>query len=59
MLWLGQAIYPELYQEVDLKQTVIEAYYKDIIGLDIDDETYEMIISGEGLRKQGSGSGVL
>ncbi len=56
MLWLGKTIYPELYSDIDLKTTVV-SYYKDVLGLDIDDATYDAIISGEGLRTQGSGRG--
>lgn len=56
MLWLGKELYPELYEDIDLKETVT-SYYRDIIGLEIDDETWEQILAGEGLRAQGSGNG--
>lgn len=55
MIWLGSTLYPEQYADVDVKQTVID-YYQDIIGLTIDDATYEQILSGEGLRVQGTGN---
>lgn len=56
MLWLGKELYPELYADIDLKETVT-SYYRDIIGLEIDDETWKQILAGEGLRAQGSGNG--
>ncbi len=56
MLWLGATAYPDLFSDVDLKQTVVD-YYRDYLGLEIDDETYASMISGEGLRSTGGGSG--
>jgi iron complex transport system substrate-binding protein len=56
MLWLGTVAYPDLFADVDLKQTVVD-YYRDYLGLEIDDETYASMISGEGLRTTGGGSG--
>lgn len=57
MLWLGETIYPELYSDIDIKDFTI-SYYKDVIGLDIDDALWENILSGVGLRQEGgSGSG--
>lgn len=56
MLWLGKELYPELYADIDLKETVI-AYYRDVIGLEIDDATWEEVLSGEGIRAQGTGDG--
>lgn len=56
MLWLGTVAYPDLFADIDLKQTVVD-YYHDYLGLDIADETYDQMLSGEGLRLSGSGSG--
>lgn len=56
MLWLGKTLYPERYEDVDLKDTVV-SYYRDVIGLDIDDATWNVIVAGEGLRDDGSGGG--
>lgn len=54
MLWLGKTLYPEQYEDVDIKDTVI-SYYRDVVGIEIDDAMWERIISGEGLRIQGGG----
>ena len=55
-LWLGMVAYPDLFTDVDLKQTVI-AYYRDYLGLSIDDDTYAKILAGEGIRTSGGGTG--
>ena len=55
MLWLAKTLYPDLYADIDLKRTIC-AYYRDVIGLEIDDALWEQILSGEGLREQGLGS---
>ena len=54
MLWLGKTLYPQYYEDIDLKQTVTE-YYRDIIGLEVDAATWQQILAGEGLREQGAG----
>lgn len=56
MLWLGKTLYPDLYADIDLKQTVV-SYYRDVIGLDVDDALWDVIVSGTGLRAEGSGGG--
>lgn len=56
MLWLGKTLYPQLYQDIDLKETVC-SYYRDVVGLDIDDATWDAIVAGEGLRASASGGG--
>lgn len=56
MLWLGKTLYPDLYADIDLKQTVV-AYYRDVIGLEVDDALWDAIVSGTGLRAEGSGGG--
>lgn len=53
ILWLGTAIYPEQYKDVNLKKEVLE-FYNNILGLKIDDPTYELILSGNGIRSKGS-----
>lgn len=53
MLWLGKTLYPDLYTDIDLKETVV-SYYRDIIGIEIDDETWDAIVAGEGIRVQGN-----
>lgn len=54
MLWLGKTLYPGQYEDIDLEETVV-AYYRDIIGLDIDAETWGNIVAGQGVRAEGSG----
>ena len=54
MLWLGKTLYPGQYEDINLKETVV-AYYRDIIGLDIDAETWDAIVAGQGVRTEGSG----
>ncbi|MBO4351976.1 MAG: ABC transporter substrate-binding protein, partial [Eggerthellaceae bacterium] len=54
MLWLGKTMYPQLYEDIDLKETV-QAYYRDVIGLEVDDDLWETILAGEGIRSMGTG----
>lgn len=54
MLWLGKTLYPSYYEDINLQQTVT-SYYHDIFGLDIDGATWKQILTGKGLREQGSG----
>ncbi|MGI6216540.1 MAG: ABC transporter substrate-binding protein [Coriobacteriales bacterium] len=56
MLWLAETIHPDLFSDIDL-ETYAKSYYSNVIGIEIDDELWEQILSGEGLRTQGSGSG--
>ena len=56
MLWLGKTIYPDLYADFDLKEWTV-SYYRDVIGLDVDDQLWERILAGEDMRAQGSGTG--
>lgn len=49
ILWLGTTIYPEYYGDVDLKKEVL-SFYKNYLGLNLDDETYNLILSGDGIR---------
>ena len=56
MLWLGCTIYPERYEDVNLQQRVAE-YYKTFLGIEVDDELYNQMLSGEGLRQQSKQGG--
>ncbi|MGI5892640.1 MAG: ABC transporter substrate-binding protein [Bacillota bacterium] len=56
MLWLGTTIYPDYYGDIDFKQEVIK-FYKDYLGLEINDETYAQMLSGEGIRTSGDYAG--
>ena len=49
ILWLGTTIYPEYYGEIDLKKEVF-SFYKDYLELELDDETYDKILQGVGIR---------
>lgn len=49
MMWLGCEIYPEYYSEIDLKEEVV-MFYRDILGIEISDDDYETILTGEGMR---------
>lgn len=50
--WLGKVVYPELYSDIDLYEEV-KYFYKNVLNLDIDEQTYNMIIEGEEMRKTG------
>lgn len=56
MLWLGVTVYPKYYDEIDLKSEVVN-FYKDVLGIEINDEMYEMILSGDGIRNMGQNAG--
>jgi iron complex transport system substrate-binding protein len=56
MLWMGVTLYPDYYRDIDLKDEVI-SFYKDYLGLEIDDETYNLMLAGEGIRTSGKKSG--
>lgn len=55
MLWLGATVYPELYKDFDLQEYVI-TYYRDYLGIEVDGELYQMMLSGRGLRKASTDS---
>ena len=52
----GVHVIPDVYADVDLKDLVV-SYYGDCLGITVDDELYEKILSGEGIRSTGNGSG--
>lgn len=54
MLWFGVTLYPEHFSDIDLKAEVV-TYYREVAGLAIDDATYEMVLSGRGLRTKTTG----
>lgn len=56
ILWLGTTIYPEYYSSVDLRKEVAD-YYSNVIGINIDDNMWEKIISGQGIRNSSNNSG--
>ena len=56
MIWLGKTIYPEYYSDFDLKSEVTQ-FYSDMLGIDVDDELYEMMLSGTGIRNASQNGG--
>ena len=56
MVWLGKQAYPERFADIDLEQMVKDAY-QQLYGVEVDDALYDQIISGEGIRSSGNGSG--
>lgn len=55
MIWLGVTIYPEYYADFDLKKEVTQ-FYDEILGLKIDDGTYDKMLSGSGIRNASDAS---
>lgn len=56
MLWLGTTVYPQAYGDVDLQGRVSD-YYRDYLGIEVDDALWEQMLSGEGLRQQSGQAG--
>lgn len=56
MIWLGKTVYPEYYSDIDLKQEVFD-FYENVLNITLDDEIYETILSGEGIRQTSRNSG--
>lgn len=56
MLWLGKTAYPDLYADIDLKGFVFD-FYENILGITLDDETYDKMIEGKGLRAASNNGG--
>ena len=53
MMWLGTTIYPDHFADIDLRAEV-DAFYGDVLGVEVDDELYAQMLSGEGMRKKPS-----
>ncbi len=56
MLWFGCTFFPDLYSDVDM-ESMVHGYYEDCLGVNVDRELYEQMLSGEGIRSGGNGSG--
>lgn len=56
ILWLGKTIYPEYYRDVDLKKEVC-SFYQNYLGIELDDATYQLILSGDGIRGRSLNAG--
>jgi len=54
ILWLGDTLYPEYYAQIDLKEEVF-SFYQTYLGLALDDEMYEMMLAGDGIRGKSLG----
>ena len=48
-LAIAMMFYPDRFEDVDLYKYVHD-YYNDYWGLDFDDDTITMILSGKGMR---------
>lgn len=48
--WLGKTVYPELFEDIDMKEEVRE-FYKKFTDTDLSDEYIEDILSGRNLRE--------
>lgn len=56
MLWTGVTLYPQYYSDINLKEEVV-TFYENYLGLRLDDETYDKIIAGGGIRDSGQNAG--
>lgn len=56
ILWLGKTIYPDYYTDIDLKEEVFN-FYQTYLNIQLDDATYEKMLSGRGIRSSSSASG--
>ena len=56
ILWLGKTIYPDYYTDIDLKEEVFD-FYQTYLNIQLDDATYEKMLSGRGIRSSSSASG--
>ena len=56
MIWLGKQVYPGYYADFDLQGDVV-AFYRDVLGVEVDDALYEQMISGRDMRKRPTGEG--
>lgn len=51
ILWLGTTVYPEYYKGTDLKKEVFH-FYETYLGIKLDNETYRLMLSGDGIREK-------
>lgn len=50
MLWLGKTVYPELFEDVDMKQEM-KTYYQTFFDADLSDDILNQILEGRDLRE--------
>lgn len=58
MLWLGTTLYPQHYDDIDLQAEVTD-FYREYLGIEVDDALYETMLSGEEIRSSGRNAGEL
>lgn len=56
MIWLGQTIYPDYYSDFDLQAEVTQ-FYSEMFEIDVDNDLYEMMLSGSGIRNASQNGG--
>lgn len=54
MLWLGKLAYPDYFADIDLHAEVVD-FYGSVLGVDVDDDLYDQMISGRDMRKRPTG----
>ena len=57
MIWLGKIIYPDYYSDFDLQAEVTQ-FYSEMFDINVDDELYAMMLSGNGIRNASQNGGV-
>jgi ABC-type Fe3+-hydroxamate transport system, periplasmic component len=50
VLFLAKTFYPDRFEDLDLRETVL-TYYADYFGMQLDDDTITKILSGKGMRE--------
>jgi iron complex transport system substrate-binding protein len=53
ILWTAKKVYPDLFQDIDLKKEVI-AFYKTFFDLNLDEDLLEKILGNTGMRQTSS-----
>ncbi len=56
MIWLGKTIYPEYYSDFDL-QTEVTQFYSEMFDINVDNDLYAMMLSGNGIRNASQNGG--
>jgi iron complex transport system substrate-binding protein len=49
ILWTAKTVYPELFQDIDMKQEV-RAFYKQFFNIRLEDRMLDKILKGKGMR---------
>ncbi|MDD2219167.1 MAG: ABC transporter substrate-binding protein [Desulfoplanes sp.] len=48
--WLAKTLYPERFEDIDMKEEM-SCFYRTFYDHEVSDETLDLILSGEGIRK--------